>query len=81
MVSVRFAVPLKRAGEKDAKVPIRAKILSSLGNKKQGGIENNGAINDSSKSGCNAYIVWKAREGLRKGREEGQHTKVLAGIL
>ena len=83
VVSARIrSVPLRKsADEKDAKVPIRAKILSSLGNKKQGGIENNGAINDSSKSGCNAYIVWKREKDCERAVKKGNMQKFRGNTL
>ena len=60
VVSARIrSVPLKKsADEKDAKVPVRAKILGSLGKRKKD-TENSGSINEASKSGCTAYVVWK----------------------
>lgn len=83
VVSARIrSVPLRKsADEKDAKVPIRAKILSSLGNKKQGGSENNGAINDSSKSGCNAYIVWKREKDCERAVKKGNMQKFRGNTL
>ena len=83
VVSARIrSVPLRKsADEKDAKVPIRAKILSSLGNKKQGGNENNGAINDSSKSGCNAYIVWKREKDCERAVKKGNMQKFRGNTL
>ena len=83
LVSARIrSVPLRKsAAEKDAKVPIRAKILSSLGNKKQGGSENNGAINDSSKSGCNAYIVWKREKDCERAVKKGNMQKFRGNTL
>jgi len=75
VVSARIrSVPLKKnADEKDAKVPIRAKILGSLGKKKNK--ENNGAINEASKSGCTAYIVWKREKDCERAVKKGNMQK------
>ena len=75
VVSARIrSVPLKKnADEKDAKVPIRAKILGSLGKKKNK--ENNGAINEASKSGCTAYLVWKREKDCERAVKKGNMQK------
>jgi nucleolar protein 12 len=75
VVSARIrSVPLKKnADEKDAKVPIRAKILGSMGKKKNK--ENNGAINEASKSGCTAYIVWKREKDCERAVKKGNMQK------
>ena len=72
VVSARIrSVPLKKsADEKDAKVPVRAKILGSLGKRKKD-TENSGSINEASKSGCTAYVVWKREKDCERAVKKG----------
>ena len=76
VVSARIrSVPLKKsADEKDAKVPVRAKILGSLGKRKKD-TENSGAINEASKSGCTAYVVWKREKDCERAVKKGNMQK------
>ena len=76
VVSARIrSVPLKKsADEKDAKVPVRAKILGSLGKRKKD-TENSGSINEASKSGCTAYVVWKREKDCERAVKKGNMQK------
>ena len=76
VVSARIrSVPLKKsADEKDAKVPVRAKILGSLGKMKKD-TENSGSINEASKSGCTAYVVWKREKDCERAVKKGNMQK------
>ena len=76
VVSARIrSVPLKKsADEKDAKVPVRAKILGSLGKRKRD-TENSGSINEASKSGCTAYVVWKREKDCERAVKKGNMQK------
>ena len=64
--SVRIrSVPLKAStNEKDAKIPKRAKILAKKNE-----------VNDLSKSGCNAYVVWKREKDAQKAVKKGNMQK------